>query len=131
MTDEEKHQGWIASMSNGETIFETEEIPGESSPWRKVIERCEEEDIWITQIQLQIRGTAWVGIRDADGYCFFRDYEKTGIFSGKVKEKHWAGIGSVVGDMVYCTVVDAQNQAKQDARPLANMRAHCVLKPAG
>jgi hypothetical protein len=125
-----KHQGWVASLSNGETEFERPIAPGEKTAWRQLIERCEEEGIWITQIQLQIKGAAWVGLNDADGYCFFRDYHLSGIATGHKKEKHMAGIGSVVGDLVYCTVVNAENQAQQDVRPLASMRAHCVLKPA-
>ena len=124
------HRGWVASLSNGETIFQTDEVPGEPTPWRKLVERCAEEDLWLTQIQLQLGGQTFVGIRNADGYCYFRDYEKTGIFSGNFKEKHHIGIGSVVGGTVYCTRIDEQLQSQQDSRTLASMSLHCILKPA-
>jgi hypothetical protein len=125
------HQGWVASLSNGETVLEWKTEPGERSAWGQLKERCAEEGLYLTQIQLQIDGRTWVGLRDADGYCFFRDYRQEGIFSGNLRAKHHAGIGSVDKETVYCTVVDSQNQAQQDSRPLASMRAHCVLKPAG
>lgn len=125
-----KFQGWIASLSNGETVFESPSQPGERTPWGKLIERCERENIWVTQVQLQIAGKTWIGIHQADGYAYFRDYERTGLFTGKVKEKHHVGIGSVIGDNVYCTLINEQLQAQQDVRPLASMRLHCVLKPA-
>jgi len=124
------HQGWVASLSNGETVLEWIPEKGERSAWGQLQERCVEEGLHLTQIQLQVSGRTWIGLFNADGYCFFRDYRQEGLFSGNKKEKHHAGIGSVVGDTVHCTVIDDQNQAQQDARPLARMRAHCVLKPA-
>jgi len=125
-----KHQGWVASLSNGETIFETATVPGELSPWQALRKHCEDNDLWITQIQLQIAGKTWVGKKGADGYCFFRDAIIAGYVGGNPNEKHYAGIGSVVGDEVHCTVIDANLQSSQDVRSLASMQAHCVLKPA-
>jgi hypothetical protein len=126
----EKHQGWVASLSNGETVFESQQVPGELTPWGKLRQRCSLEGIWITQMQLQINGKNWTGIVNADGYCWFRDVRIEGFMSGNAKESHHAGIGSVLAETVYCTVVDSNGQSQQSARPLANMQAHCVLKPA-
>jgi hypothetical protein len=126
----EKHQGWVANLNNGETVFEGQYVPGERTPWGKLRQRCELEGLWITQIQLQIDGKTWVGIGKADGYCWFRDVRIGGLVGGNYSEKHHAGIGSVVGDTVYCTVIDANGQSQQSARPLASMRLHCVLRPA-
>jgi len=126
----DKHQGWVVNLSNGETVLETPSVAGERTAWGKVIERCEKEGLWITQIQLQIAGRTWVGAKGADGYCFFRDIRIDGFVSGTPNQKNYAGIGSVIGDEVHCTVVDASLQASQDVRPLASMLAHCVLKPA-
>lgn len=128
----DKHQGWVASLSNGETVLEwTPENDGERSAWGQIMERCKEEGIWVTQIQLQIAGNTWRGVKDADGYCFFRDAAAEGFVGGNLNFKHYAGIGSVIGNEVHCTVIDASLQASQDVRSLASMRAHCVLKPAG
>lgn len=127
--NESKHQGWVASLSNGETVLETAPVPGERTAWGKLQERCQEEGLFVTQIQLQIDGNTWVGMKNADGYCFFRDMQVGGYVSGNVGERHWAGIGSVVGDTVYCTLVDAGLNSQADTRPLDRMLAHCVLKP--
>lgn len=126
---ERKHQGWVASLSNGETVFETPDIPGQPKAWGRLMQRCLDEGLYVTQIQLQIAGNTWVGRKNADGYCFFRDVRIGGFVGGNISERHYAGIGSVVGDRVYCTIVDANLQAEQDVRSLDSMRAHCVLKP--
>lgn len=126
---ERKHQGWVASLSSGETVLESESVRGEPTSWSKLRQRCADEGLYITQIQLQISGNTWVGRKGADGYCFFRDTRVGGFVGGNISQKNYAGIGSVVGDQVYCTVIDANLQASQDVRSLASMRAHCVLKP--
>ena len=128
-----KHQGWVASLSNGETVFQTENVPGERTAWGKLIDRCGEEGLWLTQIQLQANKRIIVGIKNAVGYCTFIDYREDGLRHMDNKPakitKH-AGIGSVVGDNVYCTLVNSEGQSWQDSRPLASMRAHCILQPA-
>jgi hypothetical protein len=133
-----KHEGWVASLSNGETVFETpesENVLGERKPWGKLIDRCEEEGLWVTQIQVQTGGKTIVGIRNAEGYCTFVDWRKEGLMAegrgGPTKETEQRGVGSVVGNTVYCTVINDQGQTWQDSRPLASMRLHCILKPAG
>lgn len=129
-----RHQGWVASLSNGETVFEAEPAPGEVTPWRSLVNRCTEEGIWITQLQLQRSGQTVVGIKGADGYCAFKDV----VGHGNVDEhmhlrfrgqRAYYGIGSVVGDKVICTLINDEGQHWQDTRELASMRAHCQLKP--
>lgn len=126
-----KHQGWIASLSNGETVFQTENVLGERSAWGKLIDRCADEGLWLTQIQLQLNSRTIVGIKNAVGYCTFVDYREDGLMAdGPGKITRQAGIGSVVGSNVYCTLVNSEGQSWQDSRPLASMRAHCILQPA-
>lgn len=132
---EQKHQGWIASLSNGETVFEKPPVQGERTSWGKLIDRCEADpDLYVTQIQLQHGGRTIVGIKNADGYCTFVDYRAEGFQSGNdgkpSREVRHVGIGSVIGENVYCTLVNAQGQSWQDSRPLSSMRLHCVLRPA-
>lgn len=127
MTD--KHQGWVASLSNGDTVFEWAPEPGERSAWGQLQERCEKEGLWITQIQLHLAGKKFIGIKNADGYTCFTDYHRIGFMTGMLKEKRVRGIGSVVGDTVYCLLIDDNLEAQNDVRPLASMLAHCVIKP--
>ena len=37
--------GWIAYLDNGDTIPQSESIPGEKTPWQKLLERCRNENI--------------------------------------------------------------------------------------
>ncbi len=124
----EKHQGWVASLSNGETVFQTPNIPGERTAWGKLQERCEEEEIFITQIQLQMYGNTLVGIPNADGYTAF--YEYTQSWAHRDIGATHQGIGSVLGDWVSIMFSNESGHVWQGLRPLADMREHCQLKPA-
>jgi hypothetical protein len=130
-TSSVKHQGWIASLSDGETVFQTENVLGERSAWGKLVDKCAEEGLWVTQMQLQINSRTIVGIKNAAGYCHFMDVRVDGlrqVGGTPMKETRHVGIGSVVGNNVYCTLVNEQGQSWQDSRPLASMRAHCILR---
>jgi hypothetical protein len=89
----------------------------------------------VTQLQLQLDGGTIVGIKNAAGYTAFVDYRAEGFMVSTAdgrpaKEVRHLGIGSVVGNTVYCTLVNDQGQQWMDSRPLASMRLHCILKPA-
>ena len=129
-----KHRGWIASLSNGETVFEAPPQPGERTSWGKLVDRCAADpDLYVTQIQLQLDSGTVVGIKGAAGYCTFVDYRAEGFQASAdgrpTKEERYVGIGSVIGDNVYCTLVNEQGQSWQDSRSLMNMRLHCIMKP--
>lgn len=47
---------WVASLSNGETIYEDEK-KGEEAAWSRLARYCEDKDISITNLRLQIAGT--------------------------------------------------------------------------
>jgi hypothetical protein len=131
----DKHQGWIASLSDGTTVFEEPPVQGERTAWGKVVDRCAEDpELYVTQIQLQIGGRTIVGIKGARGYCTFVDYRAEGFQASNdgrpAKEVRHVGIGSVVENTVYCTLINEQGQSWQDSRSLASMSVHCVLKPA-
>jgi hypothetical protein len=125
--DKVKHQGWIASLSNGETIFQSPNVPGERTAWGKIQDRCEEEEIYITQIQLQLYGNTLVGMANADGYTAF--YEQAQSWSVRDKVATYQGIGSVIGDWVVVMFLNDSGHIWQDLRLLSHMRDHCQLKP--
>lgn len=118
-------RGWIASLSNGETIFETEQSIEGMSSWQYLKKRCAEEKLHLTQIRLQLGGLTFIGVSDSEGYCQFWDYTKD-LFSKK--ETHARGIGSVIGDKVFCTLVDEYGNIKQEIRTYKNMDVHCILR---
>jgi hypothetical protein len=124
---------WIANLSNGETIIESEPKPGEATPWQKLLQKCRDEQIKVVGLQLVV-GT--VGIeampkKMCDGY--FHAYEAERImWRGTTKNKQ--GIGSVIGDKVYITWVhlgtvkkNGMNYVYQEIRPLSEVKIHTTV----
>ena len=122
----EKHQGWVASFSNGDTVFEEKSEPGQLTAWSKLKQRCVDEGIHITQIQLQLHGSTLIGIPNADGYCAFFEYASSFF---KQTPTTYQGIGSVLGDWVVCAFTNESRTVWQDLRPLSDMIGHCHIKP--
>lgn len=119
------YSGWIASMSDGQTVFETERHPGELSPWQMLLERCRKQNIRITQLRLQRGGVTVVALPHADGY--FQAYESR--TSGRtLKTTTVQGIGSIVGKQVYITWLNDQGHVWQDVRPLGELWVHTDLR---
>lgn len=118
-------RGWIASLSNGETVFETESPIEGMSSWQYLRKRCADENLHLTQIRLQLDGLTFIGISDSEGYCQFWDYTRD-LFSGK--ETRTRGIGSVIGDDVYVLTVDIYGNIKQGVRKFKDLDVHCIMK---
>jgi len=129
-----KHTGWIASMSTGETIFQKPDAEGERSEWGKLLERCVIQDIYISQIQLQMAGMTILALGNADGYCaVYEDHfafaRSPGTESSKLPRKiTYQGVGAVYGDFVLLTFANDFRTIWTDIRTLDLMRPHCQLK---
>jgi len=119
-----KHTGWIASLSNGETAFETPPVPGQISSWQSLLRRLQQEHIGITQMRLQKNGTTVIAVPKADGYVHAYEYSKA-VFSGR--EMQIQGIGSVFGDVVFMTWMNDTGQVWQDIRELSVLRVHSTI----
>lgn len=94
--DDIKKSGYVASLSNGETIFEQE------CSWNELVYRCETDNIKITQLRLQVFGVTMVTPKDAQGYKI----ERKTILTKKLKEKLVVGIGVLVDNKVYLSWID-------------------------
>lgn len=124
---ENPFSGWIASLSNGETVFESKEVAGEPSPWQRLKQRCEEENLNLTQIRLQLSGLTFIGIPDADGYCQCWRQHKS-VFNPNKPPVMMRGIGSVIGDKIYLTWVDGYGNIRQEIEDYESMKIHCIMK---
>lgn len=115
---------WIASLSNGETIFEEPVQPGALSPWQALLQRCRDEDLRIVQLRLQVAGVNVTALAGAAGFVqcseMHRDLQTKA-------ERHRRGIGSVIGDVVVINWIDDSRNIWQDVRPLADLRLHSTL----
>ena len=64
---------WIASLSNGQTVFQDDERTGAypHSAWVRLKDYCEEEDVYINDLKIKFRSHV-VPIPRADGYHFMK-----------------------------------------------------------
>lgn len=119
--------GWIASLSSGETVFEEETVPGEKSAWQKLLDRLDNEGLKITQLRLRRGNLVVIGMnhKECDGYCAVYEVSKM-IYRDTVSLKQ--GIGSIVNGNVYLTWIDADGNVRQDVRPLSTMEVHTTMR---
>ena len=111
-------------MSNGETAYEWPTGDDEMSSWQQLLRRLKDKGLRITQMRLQHGKNTVVAYPKADG--FLQCYEvRKALFSGK--ESRCQGIGSIVGDLVFVTFMNATGESWQDIRPLSELRIHSTM----
>lgn len=123
----EKFQGWTATLSNGENVWETAPVPGELRPWQKLLNRLTKENLKITSLRVQ-RGKVTLHAlphKQCDGY--YQAYDQYKSFYGK-DEWFKQGCGSVVGDKVYIQWVDDDGNVWADIRLLEKEKIHTTLR---
>lgn len=116
--------GWIASLSNGETIFETPAVPGEHTSWQKLLTRLKEEGLKMTALRLQKGGTTIMAKSRAEGYVQCSEI-KMAMYSGKTSTVQ--GIGTIVENQVIITWMDGNRNVWMDIRPLEELKVHSTL----
>jgi hypothetical protein len=123
--------GWIASLSNGETVYETNPEEGKPTPWQALLQKCEDEDIKITMIRLQYGPFMIQAMPEpmCDGYFQAREVQQI-VYRNTMR--YLQGIGSVVGDQVFITWAeftnDRQIYVSSDVRPLESCKIHTTVK---
>lgn len=124
MSKKEKFNGWIASLSNGETIFERPMEKGKLSPWQDLLKWLRDNPVEMTMLRLQINGVTIIGMRNADGYLQCTQYFKS-IFTGAEKFKR--GIGSIFKDQVIMNWIDEDRNIWTEILPLKEYLLHSTL----
>lgn len=64
---------WICDLSNGETVFQDDDRPGEEpkSAWLRLRQYCQENNLSITHMRLEFRSNTQRSLPDdAEGYFF-------------------------------------------------------------
>lgn len=114
---------WIASLSNGSTVFQ-DKTPGIKSAWRRLKDYVELHDLKITNVRLEAYGRLVHTIPYLDdekrpqlnGYW---QLEKVGSFLNMdLPNVHWRGIGYVKARTIYITWVNQEGGVSMDTRPL-------------
>lgn len=127
MSPTSRYVGWIASLSNGETVFEQPPVAGEKSSWQKLLDRLTAENLKMTGLQLQGNGLTLVCDyhKKVQGYCMA--YEVLQIMFRNITKK-MQGVGTIQNDLVFMTWIDDNGTVKQEIRPLSEMKAHSTLR---
>jgi len=127
-----KHEGWIASLSDGTTKYEGESVPGERTPWQQLLQACRDNDVSITGLRLQRGGVTVMAMphKMCDGY--FQAREAVKIMYKNVNIIKY-GIGSIIGDQIYVVWLELKSAdgapyIYSDIRPLAENRVHTTLQ---
>ena len=107
---------WIASLSNGETIYE-DECPDECRCWVRLHDYCKENNLKITQMRWQYQHRTHVSKANADGYVLSRKMRSYGTVSSS---QDFCGIGYINGDMVYITFVSVGGHSFREERKLSD-----------
>jgi len=123
----EKFQGWTATLSNGENVWESPPVPGERYAWQKLITRLNNENLKITSLRVQ-RGRVTLHAlsqKACDGYYQAYDKHKA-LISGE--ETLRQGCGSVIGDKVFIQWIDENGNVWSDIRPFEMEKPHTTLR---
>src|SRR5688572_11727604 len=117
---------WIASLSNGETIFQ-DNTPGIESSWSRLKTYVQTNKLQLTNLRLQAYGRhiqlipfkAADGSPQLDGYWFSNKISRLFGFSGFDAESKEIGIGYVISGRIMITWVreDGIVTAEQRAVP--------------
>lgn len=119
--------GWIANLSNGDSLAEGSSEIGKPTPWRQLLNMLKEKELKLTGLRLRKNGVIIHALppKQCDGY--FHAYEVHRIM-WRDSIRHLQGIGSVVDDQVFITwIEESTGHIYNDVRPLEGSKIHTTL----
>lgn len=120
-------RGWIATLSNGDTFWETPTNPGEKSAWQKLLDKLDADGLRVTGLRLQRGGLNFHALSQKQCRGYYQAYEvRETMWGGKKLMRQ--GCGSVVGDLVFITWIGDDGGIWQDIRPLSGEIIHTTLR---
>ncbi|SVA88170.1 uncharacterized protein METZ01_LOCUS141024 [marine metagenome] len=122
---------WIASLSNGVTIYQDDDRAGREEPsaWKRLASYALDSNTNIIGMQLKFRSHVIDLPSNAKGYYFAHGISKT---SGDVFERGYLVCGSVVDDEVNCKWynIPELTVSREQNRPLSQLHApFLILNP--
>lgn len=117
----DKRSRWIASLSDGTTVFE-DRTPGEPSAWKRLGEYIKTNELKITNLRLEVFGrfVKLVSYKDDTGRVqldgYWQSSKMAAFFGGAEGELRWRGIGFVKKDEVQIVWVDHNGVISQETR---------------
>lgn len=114
---------WIASLSDGTTVFE-DVTPGMVSAWVRLKEYVNVHKLKITNLRLEAYGhrVTLVPYKDEFGCAQINGYWHSkqigALMNGAgISEQQSRGIGYVKADVIYITWIDESGNIRQEVRP--------------
>ena len=130
-----KASRWIASLSDGTTVFE-DVTPYELSAWARLKIYVETHKLKLTNLRLEAygRNVSLVPYRDDNGNPQINGYwhsKQIGALlnAGGVTEQQSRGIGYVKSSEVYITWIDECGNIRQEVRSFVNNAAVIINDP--
>ena len=117
---------WKAFLSNGETLYETNPIPGEQTSWQKLITYLDKMNLTMIGLELRHNGQFIQCPANAEGY--FQAREKVESILHHTNLRNLRGVGIVVGESVFIRWIDDASQVTEEVRSLSSMKMHTTLK---
>lgn len=124
---------WIASLSDGTTVFQ-DFTPGVRSAWRRLAEHIEENNLEITNLRLEAYGTVvkLVPYKTEDGTAQLNGYwhsrgSGTLLHAGGKLQADFSGIGFVKAKKIYITWVYHDGSIRQELRDYNKSDLACIV----
>jgi len=118
-----KASRWIASLSDGTTVFE-DTTPNERSAWLRLRDYVEANDLKVTNLRLEAYGRRVIlipykddeGRPQVNGYWHSKQMS-TLLTDGGILENQCRGVGILKGREIWITWVDEFGNTRQESRP--------------
>lgn len=127
---------WIASLSDGTTVFE-DITPGSQSAWLRLREYVVAHKLKMTNLRLEAYGhrVELMPYRDSQGNPQINGYwhsKKIGALlnAGPVSQVVWSGIGLVKGREIHITWVDFQGNVSYEIKQYDKANLACIINDA-
>lgn len=127
---------WIASLSDGTTVFE-DVTPGERSAWVRLREYVEVHKLKLTNLRLEAYGhrVVLMPYRDDTGNPQINGYwqsKKAGALlnAATIGQINWVGIGLIKGREIHVTWVDHAGNVSYEIKPYDEANLACIVNDA-
>lgn len=119
---------WIASLSDGSTVFE-DKTPGLKSAWIRLSDYLRSNNLAITNLRLECYGqriTLIPAREGIDGY--WQSSKICSMLNGPVVEFYWRGVGYIKDGMIHITWVGQDGSITQETRAAENDAGNIFAK---
>ncbi len=89
---------WVAGLNNGETIYQDDALPGNTSAWVRMGQYCQEHGLYLIDFELQFRHFVKKQPSNAEGYFFCKSL-LSAMFS--VHVLNYYSVGYVEDGVIY------------------------------